>query len=131
MTNLTEHKCAGKCPEFKDEQCKHCLIDQSVQKHEMITDSPLDKIEACYTDKKKQVELLQVEVVRLNNKIMQLEVENTRLEKIIVLLTEPEREVEQLKQSITLALEIINTPDHCYVPFYCVADELKKVLEGV
>lgn len=26
MGNLTEHKCAGKCPEFKGEQCHHCLI---------------------------------------------------------------------------------------------------------
>ena len=26
MSNLTEHKCAGKCPEFKEEQCHHCLI---------------------------------------------------------------------------------------------------------
>lgn len=26
MSNLTEHKCAGKCPEFKGEQCHHCLI---------------------------------------------------------------------------------------------------------
>ena len=26
MSNLTEHKCAGKCPEFKGEQCDHCLI---------------------------------------------------------------------------------------------------------
>lgn len=26
MSNLTEHKCAGKCPEYKDEQCKTCLI---------------------------------------------------------------------------------------------------------
>lgn len=26
MTNLTEHKCAGKCPEFNGEQCNHCLI---------------------------------------------------------------------------------------------------------
>lgn len=26
MSNLTEHKCAGKCPEFKGEQCHHCLV---------------------------------------------------------------------------------------------------------
>jgi len=29
MTNLTEHKCAGKCPEFNGEQCNHCLIIES------------------------------------------------------------------------------------------------------
>ena len=33
MSNLTEHKCAGKCPEFKGEQCNHCLIAQ-VEKRE-------------------------------------------------------------------------------------------------
>lgn len=26
MTNLTEHKCKNKCPEFKGEQCNHCLV---------------------------------------------------------------------------------------------------------
>ena len=26
---LAEHKCKGKCPEFKTEQCKHCLINYS------------------------------------------------------------------------------------------------------
>lgn len=26
MSNLTEHKCAGKCPEFNGEQCHHCLV---------------------------------------------------------------------------------------------------------
>lgn len=25
---LAEHKCKGKCPEFKSEQCRHCLIQQ-------------------------------------------------------------------------------------------------------
>lgn len=33
MSNLTEHKCAGKCPEFNGEQCNHCLIAQ-VEKRE-------------------------------------------------------------------------------------------------
>ena len=25
-TNLPQHPCSGKCPEFKAEQCDHCLI---------------------------------------------------------------------------------------------------------
>ena len=29
MNNITEHKCAGKCPEFKEEQCDHCLINET------------------------------------------------------------------------------------------------------
>ena len=33
MNNLTEHKCAGKCPEFKGEQCHHCLV-QHIEKRE-------------------------------------------------------------------------------------------------
>ena len=33
MANLTEHQCKGKCPEFKKEQCNHCLIAQ-VEKRE-------------------------------------------------------------------------------------------------
>ena len=33
MSNLTEHKCDGKCPEFKGDQCHHCLIQQ-IEKRE-------------------------------------------------------------------------------------------------
>lgn len=32
-SNLTQHKCQGKCPEFKEEQCNHCLVAQ-VEKRE-------------------------------------------------------------------------------------------------
>ena len=32
-SNLTQHKCKGKCPEFKGEQCNHCLVAQ-VEKRE-------------------------------------------------------------------------------------------------
>lgn len=32
-SNLTEHQCKGKCPEFKSEQCNHCLVTQ-VEKRE-------------------------------------------------------------------------------------------------
>ncbi|GAA5003497.1 hypothetical protein GCM10023206_07320 [Acinetobacter puyangensis] len=106
MTNLTEHKSAGKCPEYRDEQCKHCLIDHSVQQHEMITDSPLDRIEACYIQKKKQVELLQTEVTRLNDKIMQLEDENARLQKIIALHHESAiQEAERVQEIHALFVE--------------------------
>jgi hypothetical protein len=31
--NLTQHECQGKCPEFKEEQCNHCLAAQ-VEKRE-------------------------------------------------------------------------------------------------
>ena len=33
MCNLAEHKCKGKCPEFKGEQCNHCLVQQ-IEKRE-------------------------------------------------------------------------------------------------
>ena len=32
-SNLTQHKCKGKCPEFKGEQCNHCLVQQ-IEKRE-------------------------------------------------------------------------------------------------
>ncbi len=32
-TNLTQHPCANKCSNFKDEQCNHCLVTQ-VEKRE-------------------------------------------------------------------------------------------------
>ncbi len=32
-SNLTQHKCKGKCPEFKGERCNHCLVFQ-VEKRE-------------------------------------------------------------------------------------------------
>ena len=28
QTNLTQHPCANKCTNFKDEQCKNCLVQQ-------------------------------------------------------------------------------------------------------
>ena len=33
MCNLAEHKCKGKCPELKGEQCNHCLV-QHIEKRE-------------------------------------------------------------------------------------------------
>ncbi|MEB3753811.1 hypothetical protein [Acinetobacter sp. MD2(2019)] len=65
MVNLTEHKCAGNCS---------------------------NHMEACYIEKKKQVELLQTEVARLNNKNSELNLENTRLQKIIDLMHEAEKQ---------------------------------------
>ena len=43
-TNLTQHPCANKCSNFKEEQCKHCLVqinyyqdeDQSMGTRTMI-----------------------------------------------------------------------------------------------
>ena len=32
-TNLTQHPCANKCSNFKEEQCNHCLVTQ-VEKRE-------------------------------------------------------------------------------------------------
>lgn len=36
MTNISKHPCANKCSEFKEEQCKTCLIigdDQFIENH--------------------------------------------------------------------------------------------------
>lgn len=45
MSNLTEHKCAGKCPEFKGEQCRHCLIKFDVHEPVPLFISGLDDVE--------------------------------------------------------------------------------------
>lgn len=31
MTNISNHPCSGKCSEYKEEQCKHCLIPNSTE----------------------------------------------------------------------------------------------------
>jgi len=36
MDNLSKHPCAGKCSEFKKEQCKHCLIPNTETNQEFI-----------------------------------------------------------------------------------------------
>lgn len=63
MTNLTQHKRKGKCPEYKNEQCRHCLIPS-------------------------HSDLQQIEIARLNYKVEQLKSENARLQDNINLLQE-------------------------------------------
>ncbi len=112
MSNLTEHKCAGKCPEFKGEQCDHCLIpgnseisnssnfimgdDAHIENHISplclsdsrknesqsplsIKQDALSRMESCYIEQKKHVELLQTEVTRLNSTVERLKAENKML----------------------------------------------------
>ena len=112
MSNLTEHKCAGKCPEFKTEQCNHCLIpgnseisnssdfimgdDAHIENHISplclsdsrknesqsplsIKQDALSRMESCYIEQKKHVELLQTEVTRLNSTVERLKAENKML----------------------------------------------------
>lgn len=112
MSNLTEHKCAGKCPEFKGEQCHHCLIpgnseisngsdfimgdDAHIENHISplclsdsrknesqsplsIKQDALSRMESCYIEQKKHVELLQTEVTRLNSTVERLKAENKML----------------------------------------------------
>lgn len=112
MSNLTEHKCAGKCPEFKGGQCDHCLIpgnseisnssnfimgdDAHIENHISplclsdsrknesqsplsIKQDALSRMESCYIEQKKHVELLQTEVARLNSTVERLKAENKML----------------------------------------------------
>ena len=111
MNNNT-HPCAGKCPEFKMEQCHHCLIpgnseiskssnfimgdDAHIEnnisplclsdsrKNESqsplsIKQDALSRMESCYIEQKKHVELLQTEVTRLNSTVERLKAENKML----------------------------------------------------
>lgn len=49
MSNLTEHKCAGKCPEFKGDQCHHCLIQQIEKREFELGVAPEDAYVKCGT----------------------------------------------------------------------------------
>lgn len=91
---LAEHKCKGKCPEFKTEQCNHCLISSCSE----IPNSSTDNMESCYIEKKQQVELLQTEVARLNHKCERQAAEMLAMQAEIDLLKaarETERAIEE------------------------------------
>ncbi|AYO54416.1 hypothetical protein [Acinetobacter wuhouensis] len=49
MSNLTEHQCKGKCPEFKEEQCNHCLVQDfgAKQWFDMPNHHLLEQSQAC------------------------------------------------------------------------------------
>lgn len=176
MSNLTEHKCAGKCPEFKTEQCHHCLIpgnseisnssdfimgdDAHIENHISplclsdsrknesqspwsIKQDALSRMESCYIEQKKHVELLQTEVTRLNSTVERLKAENVamqveldksrnqaykHLESCENSLNSQTIRFDELSQKVIAAIEIINNPEYCYVPFYFVSDELREVL---
>lgn len=45
MSNLTEHPCAGKCTNFKEEQCGTCLIAECKTVPVALFVSDLDDVE--------------------------------------------------------------------------------------
>lgn len=256
MNNLTEHKCAGKCPEFKGEQCKHCLIScpetsdtsnyseipnssdfmagdvvvltgachnfhsddlfeiqrkftntlrviksknhkllvsdneirhatpvelqQNRRVNKIILDddmgddsylenhisplclsdsrknesqSPLSikqdtlsRMESCYIEQKKHVELLQTEVTRLNSTVERLKAENVamqveldksrnqaykHLESCENSLNSQTERFDELSEKVFKVFEIINNPDNHYCPFGWVAEQIQAVMGEV
>ncbi len=179
MSNLTEHKCAGKCPEFKGEQCDHCLIpgnseisnssnfimgdDAHIENHISLlclsdsrkneSQSPLSikqdalsRMESCYIEQKKHVELLQTEVTRLNSTVERLKAENVamqveldksrnqaykHLESCENSLNSQTERFDELSEKVFKVFEIINNPDNHYCPFGWVAEQIQAVLGEV
>ena len=64
MSNL--HPCANKCSEYKAEQCKSCLIQETKVQGVYVMGKADYMGDDAHIDKKKQCELLQTEVARLN-----------------------------------------------------------------
>ena len=44
QTNLTQHPCADKCTEFKEEQCKTCLVQQPELTIGQVIDDAFDEL---------------------------------------------------------------------------------------
>lgn len=65
MNNNT-HPCANKCSEYKAEQCKSCLIQETKVQGVYVMGKADYMGDDAHIDKKKQCELLQTEVARLN-----------------------------------------------------------------
>ena len=64
MSNL--HPCANKCSEYKAEQCKSCLIQETKVQGVYVMGKADYMGDDAHIDKKKQCEPLQTEVARLN-----------------------------------------------------------------
>lgn len=139
---LPAHKCAGKCPEFKGEQCNHCLVPDSSEipnKLESIGDdahienhvSPLCRVdgktalnnmESCYIEKKKHAELLETEVARLNSIIERQKSEMVAMQVEIDLLTQ----AKKTEQAITQELDSIYLVDEYQPIALFISDEVQS-----
>ena len=60
-TNLPQHPCANKCTNFKEEQCRHCLISES----DFITGDTV-----VFIDESKPGELMTVHKVQGNGVLL-------------------------------------------------------------
>ena len=78
MSNL--HPCANKCSEYKAEQCKSCLIQETKVQGVYVMGKADYMGDDAHIDKKKQCELLQTEVARLNATIERQKAENVVLQ---------------------------------------------------
>lgn len=63
MDNLPKHPCAGKCSEFKEEQCKHCLIPNSTQQF-------IEGGKVVYIDSEKSDQIMTITQVQKNGVLL-------------------------------------------------------------
>ncbi|WAU72405.1 hypothetical protein [Acinetobacter sp. TR11] len=154
MSNLTEHKCAGKCPEFKGEQCHHCLIpgnseisnssdfimgdDAHIENHISplcLSDSRKNESKSPWSIKEDALSRMeshyieqkkQVELLKTEKLAMQAEIDEqgNRTDELAETCLNFEKQINDV-------LKIINHPDNYYLPFYCVAEQIQAVLGEV
>lgn len=66
MTNLTNHPCAGKCSEYKGEQCKHCLITNNTE----TQNSFIEGGKVVFVDTEKSDQLMTITQVQKNGVLL-------------------------------------------------------------
>ena len=126
-----------------------CLSDSRKNESQSplsIKQDALSRMESCYIEQKKHVELLQTEVTRLNstverlkaeNVVMQVELDKSRnqaykhLESCENSLNSQTERFDELSEKVFKVFEIINNPDNHYCPFGWVAEQIQAVLGEV
>lgn len=126
MSNLTEQNEVINLTHIENHVSPHCIIDgMSASEHVRI--NALSRMESCYIEKKKQCELLQTEIARLN-----AIVERQKAEMVVMQIELDAAKKEIINDKVFVALaEIINNPDNQYVPFYHVAYLVRAALDEV
>lgn len=115
-----------------------CLSDSRKNESQSplsIKQDALSRMESCYIEQKKHVELLQTEVTRLNSTVERLKTEKLAMQAEI---DEQGNRTDELAETclnfekqINDVLKIINHPDNYYLPFYFVAEQIQAVLGEV
>jgi len=126
-----------------------CLSDSRKNESQnpwSIKQDALSRMESCYIEQKKHVELLQTEVTRLNSTVERLKAENVamqveldksrnqaykHLESCENSLNSQTERFDELSEKVFKVFEIINNPDNHYCPFGWVAEQIQAVLGEV